>query len=201
MRFARVPRCTLPLRCSSTVGFHGRSRLIRLPRRCRFRPVLAAFVPIRGCAWPGIAPSACRPAGRHRVGSSSYPSRSKVVCRRHARVEHAHDLDRVGRSANRAKVDDVALLRTALEPFGEVRPGFPERRVVAEPCETDHQVVHVAVRRINAPLRDAIEPDLDPDLGKVHLRAGGKPVDHSLPSRSRPAALIRSASLGKASGA
>jgi hypothetical protein len=34
-----------PLRCSRRVGFQGKSKLIRVPSRCKFNPSLAASVP------------------------------------------------------------------------------------------------------------------------------------------------------------
>jgi hypothetical protein len=40
---------------------------------------------------------------------------------------------------------------------------------------------------------------VDPDLGEIRLRPDRKPKDHFFASRSRPAALIRSASFGNSS--
>jgi len=89
------------------------------------------------------------------------------------------------------KVDHMALLGVAVEPLGDIRSRLPQRRVGAEPVEPAHQCIGVSISLLEVPLPDGV----DPDLGEIRFRPRRKPIDHFFASRSRPAALIRSASV------
>ena len=110
-------------------------------------------------------------------------------------MEHSHDLDQTWLIALGSKIDHVALLRVAVEPLGDVRTRFPQLRVVAQPVEAAQQGINVLIGLLKIPLFGGV----DPDIGEIRLCRDRKPIDHFFASRSRPAALIRSASFGSSS--
>lgn len=144
-------------------------------------------------SWPG--PAVGRP-GFSRVGKlySGLPS-SDMPRRFHPHMEHSHDLDQAWRIAQGSKVDHVAVLLVAAEPLGDIATIFPRLRVVAQPVEAAQQGIDVPIGLLEVPLLGG----LDPDLGETRFRPNRKPKGHFFASRSRPAALIRSASFGNSS--
>ena len=117
---------------------------------------------------------------------------SDVVGRIHPPVKDAHDFDHLRHIAMGSKIDHVALLGVAVEPLGDVWPGLPECRVVAKPFKAAHQRIDVPIGLPEVPVFGGV----DPDLGEIRFGPGRKPIDHFRASCLRPAALIRSASLG-----
>ena len=113
----------------------------------------------------------------------------------HPPMELSHDLDQTWRIALGSKVDHMALLRVAVELLGDVRTRFPQLSVVARPVEAAQQGIDVPIGLLKVPLFGGVAPD----GGEIRLRPDRKPVDHFSASRSRPAALIRSASFGSSS--
>ena len=88
------------------------------------------------------------------LASSDMPGRF------HPPMEHSHDLDQTWRIAPGSKVDNVALLREAVEPLGDVRTRFPQLRVVAQPVEAAQQGIDVPIGLLEVPLFGGVDPDL-----------------------------------------
>jgi hypothetical protein len=82
-----------------------------------------------------------------------------------------------------------------VESLAEIRPRLPQRAVGTEPSEPAHQGIDVAIGLFNAPLFGRVVSDLE----QICFRPFRQPVAHFFARRSRPAALIRSASLGSSS--
>ncbi len=91
----------------------------------------------------------------------------EALVRLHPAMQDSHDLDHLWRIGAASKVDHMALLRITVESLNEIWPGSPQGGVLAEPSESGHQGINVAIGLIEAPLLGGIVPD----LGEIRFRS------------------------------